>query len=511
MLRGDGGTELEADADALLAAVSAGGRRPVAVALSACNTASPGDSNGTADGDPADPTDAAPLAAQLVARGIPVVSAMAGEIGESASRLYTRWLARAVHRGLPVVVASAHARRAALIGSTAPSTDIDWALPALFLGEYVDPYGALVDSTRADELTRGGGRAAAAPPAGLPRPHRHPRQRRRRPQRAGQPDRGRRGDGDGVEPGRRRQPTAAGDRLRALRDGHVPLLLGPYQGAGSAPTHARALVCAILEKVLATTEKLGVAPFVPRVLRDDLPRADDLALLAAVAEAEEASGARAAIRHRLREFRKDPGELIPDVVRDLLTDDLGELAGRVAARWVIRSATTPGCSCCAAMCTAGQRPRRPAWASCSRCWTTRRPVSAVPTVRPRSCSPPPAPRMTGRPSRTGARRPARGCAGTRWKTSLRTSWSSGTSGSCCTRGRTGWPRTRSCTARSTRPCAMRRRTGRQCCVSLGGRPTVVEDGLYVAANLAFMLRRLRRDDDELAWTSYVKNNPGYGL
>ena len=62
--------------------------------------------------------------------------------------------------------------------------------------------------------------------------------------------------------------------------------------------------------------------------------------------------------------------------------------------------------------------------------------------------------------------------------------------------------------RSTHPCAMRRRTGRQCCAAWAAGPTVVEDRLYVAANLAFMLRRLRRDDDELAWTQLRQEQPG---
>jgi hypothetical protein len=46
---------------------------------------------------------------------------------------------------------------------------------------------------------------------------------------------------------------------------------------------------------------------------------------------------------------------------------------------------------------------------------------------------------------------------------------------------------------------------------LEGRPVVVEEKLYVAAEYGIEWETIRRDDDELAWSSYVDRNPGYGL
>ncbi|WP_344836539.1 CHAT domain-containing protein [Nonomuraea dietziae] len=81
----------------LVAALLAGGRRPLAVVLSVCHTArlSP-----------------ASLAASLIAAGVPIVVAMDGEIAEPACRLFSKRLVRALLNGDGVAEAAAHGRRA---------------------------------------------------------------------------------------------------------------------------------------------------------------------------------------------------------------------------------------------------------------------------------------------------------------------------------------------------------------------------------------------------------------
>jgi hypothetical protein len=315
MLQGDGGVEQEADATALTAALTAGGNRPMAVILSACNTASGGEST-------EDPTDASPLAAQLVAAGVPVVSAMAGEVSESACRLYTRSLANALHEGKPIAVASAHGRRAALVAEAAPSRNIDWALPALYLAADLDPARALIDPTRANALVDRANNLDL----------------RREPVFIGREDILEVADqvvdpafGAGVVAVLSRQSTAklGGTRLlreigwRLLRDGHVPVLLGPY-AAKTEPKSAREFVFAVLCQFVKITEKLGLAPFVPAVLGDDLPAAEEAALVADVAAAQPAR-ARSLVRKALYAFQHRGAPLDAASVRDLLADDFAEL------------------------------------------------------------------------------------------------------------------------------------------------------------------------------------------
>lgn len=103
-------------------------RLPPVVVLSACNTA------GTMIFGP---QQTAPLAAELVYRGIPVVVAMAGKISDQAARIFTRYFARALADRKSLVEATAHARRIAFAESQPGS--VDWALPAIFFSAKVDP------------------------------------------------------------------------------------------------------------------------------------------------------------------------------------------------------------------------------------------------------------------------------------------------------------------------------------------------------------------------------------
>jgi hypothetical protein len=118
--------------------------QPVAVFLSACDTGRAGPGQG-------------PFAAHLVRSGIPIVAAMAGRIGVSACRLFTRRLVEAAAAGTGLVEASAAGRSAALIGVEDPDSDLDWALPTLFLADAVRPTVNVVDravTDRAAKVTR---------------------------------------------------------------------------------------------------------------------------------------------------------------------------------------------------------------------------------------------------------------------------------------------------------------------------------------------------------------------
>ncbi|WP_214316979.1 CHAT domain-containing protein [Nonomuraea sediminis] len=192
----------------LAAALTAGGQVR-AVVLSACHSG-------------------AGFPAELVGAGIPLVSAMAGEISEQACRLFARRLAGALPGGEPVVEASAKGRRAALL--SASRDHLDWARPALFLSEGLDVTRPLVEPAAAHRLVR------LADELRL----------RRQPLHIGrerildQVDRlftDRLGfllacrDGTIRRTGGTRLLREAGFRL--LRDGHVPLFVGPF--SGSAP------------------------------------------------------------------------------------------------------------------------------------------------------------------------------------------------------------------------------------------------------------------------------------
>jgi hypothetical protein len=327
------GGEREADAAALSAALSGSGRPPVAVVLSACNTGSPGVDGMGGAGDAADPAEASPLAAQLIARGIPMVSAMAGEVSESACRLYSRQLAAAVHEGLPAVDASAHGRRAALVGSAAPSARIDWALPALFLAEYVDPSERLIDPAQARRLTQ------LADKLNL----------RHEPVFIGRQDILEAAD-DSVDPGSRTGVIAittdgstarlGGTRLlqeigwRVLRDGHVPLLLGPYQDARTTPTNPRKLVYTILSAIVSISRNMDLSLFPPAALHVDLDDSEWETLEHRVmAHAADPRRAHLAVRNELTRLRDGSGPLDPESVSDLLGGDLAELADRAAREW----------------------------------------------------------------------------------------------------------------------------------------------------------------------------------
>jgi len=123
-------------ADQLYAAMTVEGRATPLVVLSACRT-------GSADAPPPAVTegahDLAPLATELVRLGVPLVLGMAGRVSDTACRLFTRQFGDALVRGESLVAATAEARRATVAQGRSADESVDWAFPALFAAEEVDP------------------------------------------------------------------------------------------------------------------------------------------------------------------------------------------------------------------------------------------------------------------------------------------------------------------------------------------------------------------------------------
>lgn len=94
-----------------------------------------------------------PLAVQLVRGGVPVVAGMSGPVADRACRLFTREFYLALLCGRPLGVAAAEGRRAALAhGGVDPEASVDWALPALLLGEVVADGGFAVQPSKELQL-----------------------------------------------------------------------------------------------------------------------------------------------------------------------------------------------------------------------------------------------------------------------------------------------------------------------------------------------------------------------
>jgi hypothetical protein len=123
-------------AEQIVELVRVGERLPAAVVLSACYSASASDAR-----EPRVITDehTPPLAAELVAAGIPIVVGMAGRVADAACRLFTRQFGEALVSGAPIVAATEEGRRAAFAEGAAPHASADWALPTLFFAEGVPP------------------------------------------------------------------------------------------------------------------------------------------------------------------------------------------------------------------------------------------------------------------------------------------------------------------------------------------------------------------------------------
>lgn len=124
-------------AEQLLGAFGESGHTPAVVVLSACQSGAVPESGSTL-----------PFAARLVAGGIPVVVAMAGDIADTACRVFTRALTTAIGQGTPLLRAIVLGRRAAFFERPDPDS-VDWIMPVLFRAEHVDGGATLVDITAA--------------------------------------------------------------------------------------------------------------------------------------------------------------------------------------------------------------------------------------------------------------------------------------------------------------------------------------------------------------------------
>ena len=95
----------------------------------------------------------APLATELVSLGVPLVLGMAGRVTDTTCRLFTRQFGDALVRGESLVAATAEARRATVSQGRTAEESVDWAFPALFAAEQVDPGFAPVPPGAADART----------------------------------------------------------------------------------------------------------------------------------------------------------------------------------------------------------------------------------------------------------------------------------------------------------------------------------------------------------------------
>lgn len=101
--------------------------RPSVVILSTCFSGTVG-GNTVVGG----PWQGGPLAAELVAGGIPLVIGMAGQVADQACRLFTRTFGEALVYGKPLILAMEAGRRAAFTLGDWPKRSVDWALPAMY-------------------------------------------------------------------------------------------------------------------------------------------------------------------------------------------------------------------------------------------------------------------------------------------------------------------------------------------------------------------------------------------
>lgn len=148
-LRDESGRAHYASAEELLSTFGQADHWPAMVVLSACQTAAGGQIENQGR------VSSLPFAARLVAgtsvsRGVPVVVAMAGDISDTACRVFTQSLTTAIGHGVPLAKAVIRGRRAAFYkgpGPTAqhPAPDSGhWVMPALFLADFVGGNARLV-------------------------------------------------------------------------------------------------------------------------------------------------------------------------------------------------------------------------------------------------------------------------------------------------------------------------------------------------------------------------------
>jgi hypothetical protein len=305
------------DAGAVATALASGESMPLAVVVSACKS-------GVTDGGAA-----APFAADLVSRGIPIVSAMAGDVSEQACRLYTRRFVQAMHAGEPVVEAAAKGRRAALLHTQTPSEQLDWAMPALFLSASVPPTFRAIDPTATTSLIN------LAGDLDLPQ----------QPLFIGRRDIMELAESVfAAAPGTRlgfvgvvREGSLhglGGTRLlreigfTALRSGHVPLLLGPYSEVNK-PASLRGVVVEILQRALKVARLRKIPPPPLATMGVDRDFAADAVAYASNVATLDLDDAHTLALETLFRFGQGSAVLDPTLVKNRLGRDVAALAQAV--------------------------------------------------------------------------------------------------------------------------------------------------------------------------------------
>jgi hypothetical protein len=118
-------------AEQILGLISTAGETAPIVVLSACKTGG-GDDRALLGAHAA-----APLAAALVEKGVPIVVGMAGSVSDRACRLFTLGFGAGLLSGKPLLAAIAAGRCAAFTQGPPPHKTADWAFPAVFLSAAV--------------------------------------------------------------------------------------------------------------------------------------------------------------------------------------------------------------------------------------------------------------------------------------------------------------------------------------------------------------------------------------
>jgi CHAT domain len=312
-------------------AITAGSSRPLAVILSACHSGGGPGLLGSAADEAAAPIAgrAAPLAAELVAGGIPIVAAMAGAVSEPACRMYTTRLIDAIHQGRPLSQGAAEGRAAALLSAAAPSDQLDWAMPTTFVaGNVPEDYCPLDPAalSRVVEIARGlrlrwdpifiGRQDILMLADGIL-----------------SADLGLRAefvailcDGKTDKLGSTRLLREIGFRL--LRAGHIPLVLAGYSSGFDqvppGPANLRTLLADILQQVVKVADEFGVRPPPLTTLGAEPSLAGHLAVVAREGDSRDPGEANHDALLALRDFRRgttpldDPSTVQYPLARDLL-------------------------------------------------------------------------------------------------------------------------------------------------------------------------------------------------
>jgi hypothetical protein len=139
-------------ADQLLNIFAEAKHWPTVAVLSVCQTASPGSDANSAPGAVQVRVSALPFAAQLVAgsavaRGVPVVVAMAGDVSDTACRVFTQALTTAIGQGAELGKAVTLGRGAAFYERPGPVSG-HWVMPTLFLACHIHEGARLVNTAR---------------------------------------------------------------------------------------------------------------------------------------------------------------------------------------------------------------------------------------------------------------------------------------------------------------------------------------------------------------------------